>query len=179
MPLPLVPDVPFPPYTYVPGCAPHPVNDPAGHLYGAAHGPAAALDAEHPEECRAYLRGIDLFNAGYYWEAHEEWESVWHAVGRRGQTADFLKGLIKLAAAGVKAYEGRVEGVRRHCVRAGELLQGAPGQGDLRRFAGVSLARLVSMARTIGGDAEAVMRRGTEAPCGGLIGEIELAPSGR
>ena len=33
-----------------------------------------------------------LFNAGYYWEAHEVWEGLWHAYGRRGATADVLKG---------------------------------------------------------------------------------------
>ena len=50
-----------------------------------------------------YLLGCDLFNHGYYWEAHETWEGLWNACGRSGTTADFLKGLIKLAAAGVKA----------------------------------------------------------------------------
>ncbi|TGQ49534.1 DUF309 domain-containing protein, partial [Mesorhizobium sp. M1C.F.Ca.ET.210.01.1.1] len=24
--------------------------------------------------------GIDLFNHGYYWEAHEAWEPLWHAA---------------------------------------------------------------------------------------------------
>ncbi len=32
--------------------------------------------------------GVDLFNHGYYWESHEEWESLWHAAGRRGVVAD-------------------------------------------------------------------------------------------
>ena len=53
----------------------------------------------------AYLRGVELFNAGYYWEAHESWEALWHAHGRRGPTAGVLQGLIKLAAAGVKIRE--------------------------------------------------------------------------
>ena len=45
-----------------------------------------------------------------YWEAHEAWEELWHACGRMGPTADFLRGLIKLAAAGVKVREGRPRG---------------------------------------------------------------------
>ena len=47
-------------------------------------------------ECREYLRGIDLFNYGYYWEAHEVWECLWHACGRQGPTSEFLKALIRL-----------------------------------------------------------------------------------
>jgi len=70
-----------------------------------------------------YLFGIDLFNHGFYWEAHEIWEQLWIACGRSGQEADFLKGLIKLAAAGVKVREGRPIGVQRHASRARELFQ--------------------------------------------------------
>ena len=64
-----------------------------------------------------------LFNAGYYWEAHESWESLWHAHGRRGPTAELLQGLIKLAAAGVKVREGRPAGVRTHASRAARLFE--------------------------------------------------------
>jgi hypothetical protein len=63
-----------------------------------------------------------LFNHGFYWEAHEAWESLWHAVGRQGPVAAWLKALIKLAAAGVKAREGNPAGVARHATRALELL---------------------------------------------------------
>ena len=65
-----------------------------------------------------FRRGIDLFNAGYYWEAHEVWEEVWHACGRRGTRADILRALIKLAAAGVKVREQQEHGVRTHAQRS-------------------------------------------------------------
>lgn len=84
------------------------------------------MDPVSPDDwptCRPYLLGIDLFNHGYYWEAHESWETVWLAAGRRGQIADFLKGLIKLTAAFVKAREGRPMGVARHACRASELFR--------------------------------------------------------
>lgn len=68
---------------------------------------------------------VDLFNHGYYWEAHEVWESEWNRAGRQGLWATCLKGLIKLAAAGVKFREKNPEGFRRHCLRALELLQPA------------------------------------------------------
>jgi hypothetical protein len=120
----LLPDEPLPPYAFVPGQSPHPTSDPAGHSFGRAATPPAPLDPSRWRECRDYLHGLDLFNAGFYWEAHEAWEGLWHAAGRTGTTADFLKGLIKLAAAGVKHRAGKPAGVRSHACRAAELLRG-------------------------------------------------------
>jgi uncharacterized protein len=60
----------------------------------------------------AYARAVELFNSGRFFEAHEEWEELWLACGRRGSAADLLKGLIKLAAAGVKAQRGEVRASR-------------------------------------------------------------------
>ena len=76
-----------------------------------------------------FLRGVALFNAGYYWEAHEVWEGLWHAYGRRGVLADVIKALIKLAAAGVKVREGQEHGVRIHARRAAELFASARSAG--------------------------------------------------
>jgi predicted metal-dependent hydrolase len=42
-------------------------------------------------------RGIDLFNRGLYWEAHEAWEEAW-TPDRRGPDGGFYKGLIQVAA---------------------------------------------------------------------------------
>ena len=137
------PDIPLPPYSYVPSHdLLHPVNDPQGHLYAArdsAHEPpisstmltglptdptsrrralAAALIAENSK----WLYALDLFNGGFYWEAHEAWESFWNALGRTTPEAQFVQGLIHLAAAGVKIREGKPMGVSRHTKRARELL---------------------------------------------------------
>ena len=139
-----LPDVSLPPYAHVPGRTPHPVSDPRGHSFGHAPQTPAAPDADDWTNCRAYLRGLDLFNHGFYWEAHEEWESLWHACGRAGRTADFLKGLIKLAAAGVKVREGRPRGVAGHARAAADRFRrrGDPDErclglplGELARFA--------------------------------------------
>ena len=75
-----------------------------------------------------------LFDAGYYWEAHEVWETLWHAAGRRGPTADILRGLIKLAAAGVKVRERREAGVRTHARRASECFATARDQGGIHQL---------------------------------------------
>src|SRR6202043_448137 len=42
-------------------------------------------------------RGIELFNDGHYWEAHEAWEEAW-TPDRRGPDSSFYKGLIQVAA---------------------------------------------------------------------------------
>jgi len=119
----------LPPYSYVPGQHPHPISDPAGHSHGHSPERAAPLDDAQWRTNEVWLWAIDLFNHGFYWEAHEAWEGLWHAAGRRGPAADFLKGLIKLAAAGVKAHEGRPEGVKLHAARAAQLLE--PSRGHI------------------------------------------------
>ena|SRR5436190_885750 len=144
------PDQPLPPYSYVPGLAPHPMSDPRGHSFGHVE-PATQPLAETSYGGNAtYLYAIDLFNHGFYWEAHEAWEALWHAAGRKGVTADFLKGLIKLAAAGVKAREGRAPGVRQHAERAAELFRGVEASGISRDrlLFGLGLQDLIAAAES-------------------------------
>jgi hypothetical protein len=142
------PDLPFPPYSYVPGRAPHPQSNPAGHSYGRREPVPPPISDENWLQSVAYLYAVDLFNHGYYWEAHEAWESLWHAVGRRGPIADALKGLIKLAAAGVKALEGRPAGVKSHARRAAELMRQAKLAGS-ERLLGLKLDELVAQAGAV------------------------------
>ncbi|HTU94102.1 MAG TPA: DUF309 domain-containing protein [Gemmataceae bacterium] len=152
MPLPrFVPESAFPPYTFVPGRTPHPVRDPAGHLFGQTLDMPPPLDPDHWQDNRAYLYGVDLFNHGYYWEAHEVWEGLWRAEGRKGRIADFLKGLIKLAAAGVKVRQGQPRGVASHAAGAAELFRDIARQlgGDDARYLGFHLRDLIAFAAQI------------------------------
>jgi predicted metal-dependent hydrolase len=96
----------------------------------------------------AYRRGIALFDAGYYWEAHEAWEAGWVACGRTGLEATLLKALIKTAAAGVKACEGNPDGMERHLRRALELLQQARCAAGAVVVLGMDLARLSDLLAT-------------------------------
>jgi predicted metal-dependent hydrolase len=41
--------------------------------------------------------GIELFNTGRYWDAHEAWEREW-MPDRNGPDSGFYKGLIQVAA---------------------------------------------------------------------------------
>ena len=108
----------FPAYAYLPGRQPHPVRDPAGHSYGISAGAAvASLEAEE------LLWGHDLFNHGYYWEAHEAWEGLWQTADKRSPLRNLLKGLILCAAAGVKIREGKRAPAVRHAGRAAGLFR--------------------------------------------------------
>jgi predicted metal-dependent hydrolase len=42
-------------------------------------------------------QGIELFNSGHFWEAHEAWETDW-MPDRKGPDSGFYKGLIQVAA---------------------------------------------------------------------------------
>jgi len=94
---------------------------------------------------------VELFNAGYYWEAHEAWEGLWHAYGRHGAAADVLKALIKLAAAGVKVREGQEHGVRTHAGRAALLFASARKQVG-RHQLGLDLDQWTEHARQVAAD---------------------------
>lgn len=160
----LLPGRPLPPYSYVPGLFPHPESDPLGHSYGTKRRQPIAPTETAWRQCPEYLWGIDLFNHGYYWEAHESWEQVWHACGRRGKIADFLKGLIKLAAAGVKAREGVSAGVQRHARRAHELFEiVSSSSGTDETLLGMSVSELASAAQTLCANPLRVIHTGNEA----------------
>jgi hypothetical protein len=106
---------PLPPYRFVPGLQPHPTRHPAGHSYAAAGSgsavPHPAWKAAEWRQLDAWLAGVDRFNAFYFWEAHESWESLWAvATPRDGAPARTLQGLIQSAAALLKIHLGTLAG---------------------------------------------------------------------
>lgn len=139
---------PFPPYRHVPGLHPHPVAHPDGHSYSPAgtHPEAGPLmPPERWRECDDYLYGADLYNYGYWWEAHEAWEGLWQQTDKRQRQGRFLQGLIQVSAAQLKRHMEQRDGVDRLLARAKEHLHSAergmlPGQRymglDLRAFIG-------------------------------------------
>jgi hypothetical protein len=170
------PGLAFPPYAFVAPHWPHPVNDPGGHMRGCAEATPPPLDPRLWRASESYLRGLDLFNHGYYWEAHEAWEGLWHAAGREGTTAEFLKGLIKLAAAGVKVRQGMPRGVRIHGERALEHFTRVRAATGASEFAGFRLDDLDDFAATLVADAERL--RGDPAKPVEVVFELVLAPRG-
>jgi len=96
----------FPLYHFVPGQFPHPRCHPDGHSYGQSE-PAIDPRTLAPAKWReneTYLYGIDLYNYAYWWECHEELEAIWHAAQDNHQQAEFLKGIIQVAAANLRRF---------------------------------------------------------------------------
>ena len=131
------PDETFPPYRHVPGRTPHPVRDPDGHAHGAPEEPVRPLPPERWREDAAFLRGVDLYHAGYLWEAHEAWEGIWRAAPP-GPQRELLRGLIQLAAELLKAQLGNARGVRLLSAAVRGRLASIPGS----RFMGLDLDAL-------------------------------------
>jgi len=153
----------LPPYGFVPGHRPHPTQHPDGHSYGAHPAIPAALDPRKWDESRTYLRAFQLFDHGYYWEAHEAWEQLWIAAGRQGPVGALLKGLIKLAAAGVKVRQGVHHQVPLFGARAAAHFRQAHQLCGQEQLAGLRFADLLAFCAYL------------EREGAGLQGEVDLA----
>ena len=118
----MLPDKAFPEYAFLPGHNPHP-NKEGGHSYGIPEVEPLALDSEFPFRSKEYLFSLDLYNFGFYWESHVGFEALWNKAERTGYIADFLKALIKLGAAGIKARLNSEKAFEGHLERAHELFK--------------------------------------------------------
>lgn len=63
------------------------------------------------DDARVLARGVELFNRGAYWEAHEAWEELWLHAGPELRL--FVQGLIQLAAAWHHTRRGNTRGAGR------------------------------------------------------------------
>lgn len=138
----------LPPYAYGSDAGlPHPRRHPDGHSFHVPEKIPEPLDPLNWPDSGEYLYGVDLFNHGYYWEAHEAWEGLWIAAGRRGVTAEFLKGLIKLAASALKARQRRPRGARHHAARAVAHFRRVREATGAVAYAGLELEVLTALGR--------------------------------
>lgn len=139
----LLPSTDLPDYTYVPGSdTPHPYRDARGHSYQRKSPSPKMLTANTWAENRHYLLALDYFNHGYYWESHEEWERLLRTTGTDSPVGRFLKGLVKLSAAGVKVRENSIHGVRRHAASAGEVFADVAAEVGTEYFCGLEFTTL-------------------------------------
>lgn len=95
---------PLPATAYLPGVSPRgdrPAVPPDRSVPDRSMIDAASLATS--DELRY---GVDLFNHGFPWEAHEVWEPLWFATPREHPERALLQGLIHAAAAAVKARTG-------------------------------------------------------------------------
>lgn len=125
------PELALPERAFIPGRGPKPASSQL---------PAPYLAAERWRDNDAYLWGVDLYNHGYAWEAHEAWEALWRAAKHDATQATFLQGLIQCAAAQVKTSMSDREAAERVLERGLARLSHVRAQeGD--RYMGLSLAR--------------------------------------
>ena len=110
--------LPLPAYRYVPGKGP---KDEARKDIPSVETEALPPDRWHENE--AYLYGADLFHCGYFYEAHEIWEALWHKVGHQTRQGNFLKALIQTAALQLKLLLGDKKTAKRLGERALALLK--------------------------------------------------------
>jgi hypothetical protein len=97
----------------LPGRDPHPTRDAAGHSFGRPEPLPARVEPARWRTSEDYLFGVDLYNHGYLWEAHEAWEGLWHVSKGDRVQALHLQGLIQCAAAWLKIAMGQPRGMAR------------------------------------------------------------------
>ena len=94
-----------------------------------------------------YLYGIDLYNFAYWWECHEVFEGLWHAVGHNSEQGKFFQALIQLTAANLKYFLGK-PAAAHNLFRSGIIrLQNVPPSYmgiDVLRLTEVLQAHLIS-----------------------------------
>ncbi|MEZ6057847.1 MAG: DUF309 domain-containing protein [Planctomycetaceae bacterium] len=139
----LLPSADIPRYAHIPGAGtPHPYRDPRGHSHNRKPQQPRPLCDQRWTENRSYLMGLDFFNLGFYWEAHDEWDRLFKATGAECIPGRFLKGLVKMAAAGMKVREESIHGVRRHAASAGEVFADVAAESDVDRYCGLDFTML-------------------------------------
>jgi hypothetical protein len=133
----------------------------------------------HDAEREAYLAGldpeallqlgVDLYNAGHYWNAHEAWEEVW--LEAPNEQRAFYQGLIQVTAAFVHVTRGEYPGSVR-------LLQA--GIAKLERYAptylGIEVEGLVTGTKAALARLLALGERRVSEFERGLIPRIEWRP---
>jgi uncharacterized protein len=105
-------------------CAPRPrcnIDRPGSNLPEFAQSGPDALAPQHHE---AFRRGIEDFNAGRFFEAHEVWEEIWLRSPEPEKT--FMQGIIQVAAAFHHHSRGNARGTRNLLQAALERLEPFP-----------------------------------------------------
>ena len=108
------------------------------------------MNVREPPHGDAWVRGLTLYAAGKHWHAHEAWEQLWLGEQDAGDRA-FLRAVIQVAAAMVKAEQGNLEGVRKNLGKARANLDGLPARcrGVDTRVLATECERCARHARTM------------------------------
>jgi hypothetical protein len=87
--------------------------------------PAAAQTAAEGELSPLARRGIDLFNRGEYFEAHEELEHAWNE--EPGPARELYRGILQIAVAYLQITRRNYNGAIKMFLRARQWLDPLPG----------------------------------------------------
>jgi uncharacterized protein len=91
--------------------------------------------AENWQEIQPWLFGVDLYNAGFFWEAHEAWEAVWKSWPKDSSEGLVVRGCIQAAAALLKIRLNCPGGVKKLSERSLNTWklsqQGSPDESTL------------------------------------------------
>jgi hypothetical protein len=98
-------------------------------------------DEELAERRPVLLRGIEQFNQGYFFEAHETWEDLW--MISPWPVRQFLQGLIQIAAALVHLMRHEYPGTVRLLDEGTKKIAAFPPD-----TLGIDAARLLTEARS-------------------------------
>ena len=88
------------------------------------------------------IRGINFFNSGHYFEAHEAWEDLWRATG--GPLRLFYQGLVQAAVGMHHLQHGNLNGGRSQLTKSIDKLSQYPP-----RFCRIDNGKLVEDLRQI------------------------------
>jgi len=94
------------------------------------------------ERRRAIVAGLDAYERGDFFEAHEDLEPAWMGTDDLAERA-LLQGLIKVAAAYVHDARGNPAGIGRNLEGARALLGEAASHGPAFNAAGIDLDALI------------------------------------
>ncbi|MSP57141.1 MAG: DUF309 domain-containing protein [Myxococcales bacterium] len=109
------------------------------------HGPAPSTPSADPR----FGQALAHYNQGEFFEAHEVWESLWHALAvgpvevreRPGGDRRFVQGLIQLAVSFEHWRRGNPRGARGQWEKAREKLEACASPRD-----GIDLSAALSAA---------------------------------
>lgn len=134
--------LPLPDYAHIPGVNSRPDLTFLESI--SAYAPLVTVERQWKTNL-PWLYGIQLFNSGYYWEAHEVWETVWMNAPPNSREKQFVQGVIHFANGLLKVKMKRGNAARRLFALAHDTLeQAVAGRGVIENahFMGVGLADL-------------------------------------
>ena len=101
---------------------------------------------DEPRAQEHFLQGIELFNRGEFFEAHEEMEEAMNALAGDADW-DFYLGLLRAAVAHHKLSQGRVDSTALHLRAALKFLAPYPDRHQRLKLRELRLALSARLAR--------------------------------